>query len=165
MVWCVFFCCVCLVGCENETKLRVAHISDNTAARDTNYSIKVVLDDDDRVKEKYVDLQLKSSEEGQRILFCEDRKDQTYLFLERNDYWYNLTYLLNQANGVNANGQYLAYKDYGGKAYNFSVPNDVKLTFRVVAGNIQEDEKSGEKILVLSEDISQEVEINAKKSS
>ena len=58
----------------------------------------------------------------------------------------------------------LSYTDYGDKIFNFNVPNDVKLTFRVVAGAVKKDEDTGDDILVLSEDISDEVRINAKKS-
>ena len=165
MVLCVLFCCVLLFGCEKETMLRVAHISDNTAARSANHSIKVVLDDDERVKEKYVDLQIKSDKEGQRVLIGKDREDQTTVVLDRADFWYNLTYLLDKANGIDVKVEYLQYTEYGDRVYNFNVPNDVKLTFRVVAGDIKEDKDNGDEILVLSEDISDEVSINAKKSS
>ena len=164
MVLCVLFCCALLFGCEKETLLRVAHISDNTAARSTNHSIKVILDDDDRVKEKYVDLQIKSDKSGQSVLIGEDRNDQTTIVLDQADFWYNLTYLLDKANGIDVKVEYLSYTDYGDKIFNFNVPNDVKLTFRVVAGAVKKDEDTGDDILVLSEDISDEVRINAKKS-
>lgn len=165
MVLCVLFCCLLLVGCEKETMLRVAHISDNTAAKSANHSIKVVLEDDERVKEKFVDLQIKSDKEGQRVLIGKDREDQTTVVLDRADFWYNLTYLLDKANGIDVKVEYLQYTEYGDRVYNFNVPNDVKLTFRVVAGNTKKDQESGDEILVLSEDISDEVIINAKKST
>lgn len=165
MVLCVLFCCLLLVGCEKETMLRVAHISDNTAAKSANHSIKVVLEDDERVKEKFVDLQIKSGKPGQKLLIGEDRHDKTNVVLEKADFWYNLTYLLDKANGIDVKVEYSPYKEYGDKVFNFNVPNDVKLTFRVVAGNTKKDQESGDEILVLSEDISDEVIINAKKST
>lgn len=157
----VLFCFSFVVGCENETKLNVAHISDNTAAQSTNYSIKVVLDDDERVQEKYVDLQIKTDKENQQMSFGEDRKGQELLLFEKKDHWYNLLYLLKQSTGVAS--EYKLYKEYGSVVYNFSVPNDVKVTFRVVAGNIKESDDGKETILVLSEEISNELEIKAKK--
>ena len=68
-----------------------------------------------------------------------------------------MTFLLNN------DEEYQTYKDYGSKIFNFTSKNDVKLTFRVVAGKVKQNEKTGEKILVLSEDISDEVTIDVKK--
>lgn len=164
MVLCVLFCCLLIVGCENETLLRVAHISDNTAARSMNHSIKVVLDDDDRMNEKYVDLQIKSDKSGQKLSIGLERQDKTSVVLEKADFWYNLTYLLDKSNGIDAKVEYIPYKEYGDKVYNFNVPNDVKLTFRVVSGDVKKDQTTGDEILVLSEDISDEMTISAKKS-
>ena len=88
MVLYVLFCCLLIVGCENETLLRVAHISDNTAARSINHSIKVVLDDDDRVNEKYVDLQIKSDKSGQKLSIGLERQDKTSVVLEKADFYH-----------------------------------------------------------------------------
>ena len=99
IILCVCFCFMG-AGCENETKLRVAHISKMTGALSTNYAIKVVLDNDDRMEDKFVDLQIKSSKEEQLLTFGEEMQDQYVICLPKSDYWYNLTYLISKTNGA-----------------------------------------------------------------
>ena len=71
----LIFLCVCFsllaVGCESETQLRVATISQISSPLSTQYSIKVVLEQDDRVAERFVDLQIKSDKENQTLRFGE----------------------------------------------------------------------------------------------
>ena len=163
----IFLCvCVCflVVGCESETKVSTAHISDITGAMSTNYAIKVVLDDDDRVNDKYVGLQLRSSEEGQYLKFGEELGDTYTLFLPKKDYWYNLTYLISRTNGVGTEAGYLDYEAYGDRVFRFSSPNDVEITFRMMAGEQKKNEATGEEILVLSEPISDEVTVKVRKT-
>lgn len=152
---CAIFCFA--LGCTSETKLKLAHISELTVGNSTNYSVKVALDEDDRMEERYVDLQVKSDKEKQFLTIGQENETQKTICFEEKDYWYNLTFLLNN------DEEYQTYKDYGSKIFNFTSKNDVKLTFRVVAGKVKQNEKTGEKILVLSEDISDEVTIDVKK--
>ena len=163
IVLCVLFLFVS--GCDKETTLNLAHISDNTLGKSTEYSVKVVLDDDDRMDEKYVDLQVRSSEKDQIVNVGEHGKEKITLRLEKENYWYNLTFLIDRANGISSEGGYLKYGDYGNKIFNLNVPNDVNLTFRVVAGNVKKNEDSAEEILVLSEPISNEFVLEAKKKA
>lgn len=166
-----FFCgflCVCLcflmVGCESQTKLTCAHIADITGALSTQYAIKVTLDEDDRVQDKHVGLQIKANKENLKIKFGEELGDDYTLFLKKADYWYNLTYLISQTNGAGTEAGYLEYPEYGDRVFRFSADEDCKLTFRMVAGSPKKNEQTGEEILVLSEPISKEVEIKVKKN-
>ncbi len=163
----LIFFCVCFsflaLGCESETQLRVATISNITSPLSTHYSIKVNLEEDERVAERFVDLQIKSSKENQTLRFGEENGDAYTITLEEKDYWYNLTYLISKTNGVGVEGNYEKYSDFGNKVFNFSSQNDVTLVFRVVAGKETTSEETGEKILVLSEDISKEVKVKVKK--
>lgn len=161
IILCVCFCF--MAGCEAETKLRTAHISEITGALSTDYGIKVVLDKDDRVADKFVDLQIKSSEAEQVLTFGEERGTQYSICLPKSEYWYNLTYLISKTNGVSDESGYQNYEDYGNKVFLFSADNDVNLTFRVVTGDVKKNTDSGEEILVLSEDISTEVTVAVKK--
>lgn len=156
-------CCVSLFGCEKEPELNVAHISEITSPQSTTYAIKVTLDKDDRVKDKYADLQILSSVEGQVLKFWEENEAEFSICLQKKDYWYNLTYLIDKANGTGVEGGYKKYDDFGTRVFSFTSPNDVKLTFRVVAGQTKKNTDSGEEILVLSEEISKEVTVNIKK--
>lgn len=162
VILCVCFCFT-MAACESETKVRCAFISDMTGPLSTRYSIKVVLEQDDRVLDKYVDLQIRADQENQQLMFGEENGDEYTLKLPKSDYWYNLTYLISQTNGAGIEGNYLNYEDFGTKVFNFSANNDCKLTFRVVAGQTKTNEQTGEEILVLAEDISEEVTVEVKK--
>lgn len=161
IILCVCFCF--MAGCETETKLHTAHISEITGALSTDYGIKVVLDRDDRVEDKYVDLQIKSSEAEQILIFGEERGVKYTICLPKKEYWYNLTYLISKSNGMSDEGGYQKYEDYGNKIFLFSADNNVDLTFRVVVGDVKKNTESDEEILALSEDISAEVTVAVKK--
>ncbi len=142
----------------------VAHISNITGALSTNYAIKVVLDEDDRVTEKNVGLQIRSNKDDLYLKFGEELGDDYTLHFEKKDYWYNLTYLISKTNGVGTEAGYLKYEEYGDRVFRFSANEDVELTFRMVAGKTKENTESGEEILVLSEPISDEVKVKIKKA-
>ncbi len=156
--------CVLSAGCEDGTQVNCAHISDITSAQSTQYAIKVILDEDERVNDKHVGLQIKSSEENLMLTFGEELGDDYTLSLPRADYWYNLTYLISKTNGVGTEAGYLDYDAYGTRVFRFSANMDVDLTFRMVVGKPKKNEETGEGILVLSEPISDEVTVKVKKS-
>ncbi len=159
--------CVCLcllaVGCESQTKVKCAHIADITGALSTQYAIKVTLDDDDRVQDKYVGLQLKADKENLQLKFGEELGDDYTLVLKKVDYWYNLTYLISQTNGAGEEAGYLEYPEYGDRVFRFCADENCELTFRMVAGKPKKNQETGEEILVLSEPISDEVTVKMKK--
>lgn len=157
-------CCFVLFACENATLVRAGHISEITGALSTDYAIKVTLDKDDRVDEKYVDLQIKSSEDEQILTFGEENSESYVIFVPKKDYWYNLTYLISQANGISDGESYKKYEDFGSRVFMFKAQNDVDLTFRVVAGQTKTNKETKEEILVLGEAISEEVTVKMKKS-
>jgi len=158
---CVFFCFM-LIACENETQLRVAKISDNTSAMSKDYSIRVVLEDDDRVKDKYVDVQIKANKDNQKLIFGSENQEKGELVCEKKDYWYNLTYLASRAKNEEE-VEYKKYQDFGDKIYNFYTDRDCELKFRVICGKLKTNEQTGEEILVLSEDISEEFSLQVQK--
>lgn len=162
IILCVCFCFLA-VGCEGETKVRTAHIANITAAMSSDYAIKVTIDDDDRVRDKFVDLQIKSSKEEQLLTFGQELKDSFTICLPKSDFWYNLTYLISQTNGTGEEAGYIKHEDFGSRVFLFSSKNDVDLIFRVVAGQTKQNEDTEEEILVLSEDISGEVVVRMKK--
>lgn len=159
------FCfCFLAVGCTDGTKLTVVHISDITGALSTDYAIKVVLDEDDRVKDKFVGMQIMSSEENLSLKFGEELGDDYTLVFPKKDYWYNLTYLISKTNGLGKEAGYLGYEEYGDRVFRFSADKEADLTFRMVVGQTKKNKESGEEILVLSEPISDEVKVHIKKA-
>lgn len=155
----ILFICV---GCETQG-LRCAHLTNATQGLSTNYAIRMVLDEDERVKEKEVDLQIKSSNENQKILFGEEGMDKVELNFVKADEWYNLSYLMAQANGVE-NEEYETYQDKGNKTYLFTSLTDTKLTFRVVVGEAVLSDSGIGQVLTSSEPVSDELEIEVKKN-
>ena len=155
----ILFVCV---GCETQG-LRCAHLTNATQGLSTNYAIRMVLDEDERVKEKEVDLQIKSSNENQKILFGEEGMDKVELNFVKADEWYNLSYLMAQANGLE-NEEYETYQDKGNKTYLFTSLVDTKLTFRVVVGEAVLSDSGNGQVLTSSEPVSDELEIEVKKN-
>ncbi len=155
----ILFVCV---GCETQG-LRCAHLTNATQGLSTNYAIRMVLDEDERVKEKEVDLQIKSSNENQKILFGEEGMDKVELNFVKADEWYNLSYLMAQANGL-GNEEYETYQDKGNKTYLFTSLTDTKLTFRVVVGEAVLSDSGNGQVLTSSEPVSDELEIEVKKN-
>ena len=155
----ILFVCV---GCETQG-LRCAHLTNATQGLSTNYAIRMVLDEDERVKEKEVDLQIKSSNENQKILFGEEGMDKVELNFVKADEWYNLSYLMAQANGL-GNEEYETYQNKGNKTYLFTSLVDTKLTFRVVVGEAVLSDSGNGQVLTSSEPVSDELEIEVKKN-
>ena len=160
IILCVCFCF--LAGCESQTAINAAHISDITSAKSTEYGIKVTVDEDKRLEEKYIEIQVKSSNENQSLTLGQELGSTYTIIIPKSDFWYNLSALISKTNGVGTDTEYTPFKEYGSKVFMFSSDEDVKLTFRVVAGDVQQA-KSGEKVLTLSESISSEVELDVKK--
>ena len=158
--FCFLFIILC-AGCENDG-LKTAYLSDATNGLSTNYAIKMVLSEDERVNDRYVDLQIKSDRAGQIIYFGEEGNEKTSIMFENADDWYNITILLSQANDKSEEEKYEKYSEKGNKTYIFTSNSDVKLTFRVVVGNVTDnDEKTGQ-LLTSVESVSDELVIDVK---
>ena len=151
-----------LFGCETENSLKTAHISDKTNDLSTKYAVLFALDEDDRLTEKYVDIQLKSNKQDQQLSIFEENKNALTITLPEKDFWYNMSYLISRANGTKEAG-YQKYEDFGTKHFVFTTENDVDITFRVVCGDLKKNEETQEEIMVLSEPISKETTIKMKK--
>lgn len=162
----IVICCVCfsfmLLGCETENSLKVAHISDKTNDFSTKYAVLFSLDQDDRLTEKYVDIQLKSNKQAQKLSVFEENENALTITLLEKDFWYNMAYLISRSNGTKEAG-YQKYEDFGTKHFVFTTENDVDITFRVVCGDLKKNEETQEEIFVLSEPISKETVVKMKK--
>ena len=100
----------------------------------------------------------------QILTFGEENSESYVIFVPKKDYWYNLTYLISQANGISDGENYKKYEDFGSRVFMFKAQNDLDLTFRVVAGQTKTNKETKEEILVLGEAISEEVTVKMKKS-
>ena len=148
-----------LSGCDNKGVL-CAHISDKT--KGTNYAVGVVFDKDERMKEKYVDIQIKCATAGAFISIGRENEEKTVVTFDKADEWYNLTVLIARANGVKGE-TYEKYDNKENVTYLFTSNSDLKLSFRVVAGNVIENDN--EQILVSTEKISNILSLDVKKEN
>ncbi len=150
-------------GCDGEGVM-CAHVCNKTQGLSTNYAFNMVLDKDSRVEEKYVDLQIKCSDAGQFISFGKELEEKTTLYFEKADEWYNLTVLIANANGLSGYETYEKYVDKDNDIYLFTSPNDTKLSFRVVVGNVVANDAGTGQILTSTEVVSNVLEMDVKKA-
>ncbi len=146
--------CGSLYGCEKSTQLRAATISEITSAGSKNYGVRVSYSDDKRLKGKGTDVQIKFSKVGTIKIWKENQEKFDYE-IEDFDEWYSLTHIFNEADSTSARGdKFEKYEDALTKTYLFNFNGDIKITFRVVVGEIEENIDGDGQILVGSQPVS-----------
>lgn len=152
---------VFMVGCDNQG-LQCAHLTNGTQGLSRTYAVRMVLDNDSRVEERFVDLQIKSSASNLTLNFGEERQDRQDIVITNGDEWYNITVLLANSNGMSGNETYEKYGEKGNMTYIFTTKTDATLTFRVVVGEAVQNDAGTGYVLTSIEKISNELEIKAK---
>ena len=150
-----------MAGCDSQG-LQCAHLNDATQGLSTNYAVRMVLDNDERVVEKYVDLQIKSSVDGTRLNFGLEGHEKQEIVIDEADEWYNLTVLVAAANGMSGKEEYEKYADKGNLTYLFTTQTDATLKFRVVVGEAVQNDAGSGYVLTSTEKISNELEMDVK---
>lgn len=150
-----------LSACENSTNLRCATIREISAAGSDNYGITVSFQDDKRLEEKAVDVQIRANKACE-LTFWEEGKEKVVLNLGEKEYWYSLTSLAVTASGKPETEKFMPFKDAISKTYLFKSTLPVELTFRVVAGDVETNASEKGEVLVGSEDISKEFNLKIK---
>lgn len=147
-------------GCERTNDLRSVHFSEITAPNSTSFAVKITLDKDSRVNEKYFDIQIKSSKEI-HVSFHEENKQSIDLVFDDTK-WKSLTNLVFAAEGNEGKETFAKYKDIQGLTYIFSCEEDVSLTFRAVVGESKQNALATGYILTNSKEISDEFVLHIK---
>ncbi len=143
-----------MIGCEKSTQIRAASISEITAAGSKNYGVKVSYLEDKRLKGKGTDVQIKFDKIGTIKIGKEGQEKFDYI-IEDYDEWYSLTHIFNESNETNINGdKFEKFEDAVSKTYLFGFDGDIKITFRVVVGEIEDNNEGNGQILVASQAIS-----------
>lgn len=141
-------------GCEKSTQLRTATISEITSAGSKNFGIRVSYADDKRLKGKGTDVQIKFSKVGEIKIWKENQEKIDYT-IDDFDEWYSLTHIFNEADTTNVRGdKFERYEDALTKTYLFNFNGEIKVTFRVVVGEIEENSEGNGEILVGSQAVS-----------
>ena len=150
-----------MFACENATRLECASFSEITSAGSENYAVRVNFASDSRIKEKYLDIQIKTDKICQ-LTFWEENDEKLTLNFPDFDEWYSLTTLIAEAKGLQGEEEFEKYSEATGKTYLFNYDGELKITMRAVVGDIEDNSSGTGKILVGSEPISSQFNLKIK---
>ena len=143
-----------LVGCEKSTQINAVSFSEITAAGSKNYAVRVSYSTDKRLEGKGTDVQVKFSKLGKITIWNEGEEKIEY---EIKDYdeWYSMTKIFADAKDeTRGKEKYEKYEDALTKFYLFNFKGDIKLTFRAVVGDIEDNKDKNGQILVGNDRVS-----------
>lgn len=151
-----------MTACENSTNLRCATIRNITSAGSENYGISVAFQEDKRLEESGVDVQIRSDKLCQ-LTFWEENGPKYTLHIDQKDTWYSMTSLIVIAQQKPDTEKFVKFSEATNRTYLFTSNQLLTLTFRVVAGDIEKNSKETGEVLVGSEDISEEFKLKIEK--
>ncbi len=150
-----------MFACEKSTQIRAATISEITSAGSKNYGVKVSYLEDKRLKGKGTDVQIKFNKTG-KITIWQEGKDKFEYEIEDFDEWQSMTHILNVAYGEGKGDKYEKFEDALNKTYLFNYGGNIKVTFRVIVGEIEKNSDETGEILVGGQAISDNFTLNIK---
>jgi len=161
----IFFAFSLLTGCEQSTQLRTASFNEITSAGSEDYGIRVSFASDDRLEGKGVDVQVKFNKTGTITMWQENEEKFEYEILE-SDEWYSMETIFtikDKKENVNTE-KFETHDKVTTKTYlfNYNGEGGIELTFRAVAGDIQENGYKTGQILLDSTPISNQFTLKIK---
>lgn len=151
-----------IFGCESTNDIRTAYFSNITSAVSSNNTIRVTLQSDKRVDEKFFDIQVRSNEEVSLQVYEENGTPINIFFDDTK--WKSLTSLMLEGQGKAGTETFKKYSDVQSQTYIFVSSQEAELTFRLVVGEVEENASGKGYILSNSKDVSKEFKIRLKKS-
>ena len=151
MILCVLS--ITLFACENSTQLRTAEIREITVAGSDNYGVRVTYAEDKRLEGKGTDIQIKFNNIG-IIKMGREYEEKFEYQIKDYDEWYSMTAIFAEQESKTGKEKFEKYQDALTKTFLFEFDGDIKITFRVVAGDIEENSEGTGEILAGSEPIS-----------
>ena len=142
-----------LSACDDSTQLHCASISEITSAGSENYGVRISFYNDSRLKDKYVDVQIKFDKICD-VTFWEENQNKLTLEIDDYDEWYSLTNLIAIAKGQDGKENFEKFSEATARTYLFNYSSPLEITFRVVVGEIENNSQETGQILVGSEPIS-----------
>lgn len=150
-----------LFGCEYANNIRTASFSNITAYGSDKNTVKVSFEKDERVNDKYFDIQVRSSEEV--ALNITEELGESLDVQITDTKWNSLTTLLVNAKGKADTEVFEVYKKVQSKTYIITSEKEVTLTFRVVIGEAEKNSKGTGYILTNSKEVSDEFKLKLNK--
>ena len=151
----LLFCSFTFFACEDATTLNCASISEITQVGSENYGVRVNFYSDSRLKGKGVDVQIKFSKLGE-ITIWEENQDKGIYAIDEIDEWQSMTGIIASLNGNAGQEKFMKFEHASAKTYLFNFDKPIEITFRVVAGDIEDNIENNGEILVGSEAISKQ---------
>ena len=148
--------CLILTGCESGNILRTVSFSEITSAGSDDYTFRVTFSQDERVDEKYYDLQIKADGEKKISIGQEFEEKQEVLLTEE---WQSLTSLLLK---IPNSETFTKGKEAISLVYIFNAQEKVKVFVRAVVGGITDNAFKTGKIITNPEPASNEFVIETK---
>ena len=148
-------------ACEDSNQLRCATITEITAAGSENYGVRISFLQDKRLQDKYVDVQVKFNKTGE-ITFWEENQEKMEFIIEDFDEWYSIEYLKAKATSTEGSEKFEKFEKALARTYLFNYDGKIEFTFRVVAGDIEDNSTETGEILVGSEPISKQFTLKIK---
>lgn len=146
-------CSMTFFACEKSTQLRTAYIREITSDGSKNYGIRITYAEDKRLEGKGTDIQVKFNNLG-TIKIGNEGEEKFEYKVQDYDEWYSLTAIFAEAKGNAGNEKFEKYEDALTKTYLIEYDGEMKITFRVVAGDIEDNTQGTGEILAGSEPIS-----------
>ena len=148
--------CTLFAGCEGGNLLRTASFSNITMAGSQDYTIKISFAEDERVDNRYYDIQIKADGAKKIKIGKEFEKKKEAQLSES---WQSLTtLLLDEANTET----FVKGSEAVTVIYIFNTEEESKITFRVVVGGIEDNASGTGKIITSPEDCSDEFVVKTK---
>lgn len=146
-----------MVACGGPSNIMAASFSDISISSSGSFGVGIKFAEDKRIEDKYVDIQVKANKEMDDMRMWEDGSGTKYKisFKEKGE-WQSITVMYAEAQDKAGTEQFVKYSEVLARRIMFSSPEKVDLTFRVVVGDVIDNEKKTGQVLVSSEPISKE---------
>ena len=139
---------VVFVGCSEDNVMEVAHFSDMSSVGSKAYSVKVVIDEESKLKNKSIDVQILSSVSDLEIAINLEGQSPKNISLPKENRWYSLTEFF-----AEEKVEFTKFETAENLQYILKVNKSADVSFRVVAGEAVEASDGGQ-LLANSEMIS-----------
>ncbi len=154
------FLCSIICGCESMAGIKLATFSNITSAGSENYTFRLNFQNDSRYEEKYFDVQIMSDQENIEITYNIEGENKLTSTITEKNVWNSLTSLKSDAMGLLGHEEFDQLKDAVSQIYIFNVSKSCKLTFRVVVGQLAENEQQTGFVLLNTEPVSDDFVLN-----
>lgn len=158
----VYVFCLCVLagvilsGCEKGNTLVTASFSNITMAGSENNTVKIVFSQDDRVDNRYYDVQIKANKNG-KIEACKEFNAKKEVSLTTD--WQSMTTLL--LDEINTE-EFVKGSEAVPIVFIFTTTEPIVITLRVVTGGVEDNASGRGQIITSTEICSKEFSLDLK---